>query len=258
MGKQGTADKRQRRERGSINPDDIIRGAFDLAEQISVDNLSMPLLSKHLDVGVTSIYWYFRKKDDLLNAMTDRVLLEHNFIAPFVDASHWRRSLLDHAYEMRETFMGNPLLTDLVLIRGALSTKVRRLAVLGMEQAVESLVKAGLSEEDAYNTYSAVSLHVRGAVVLARLADKTRVLQDSSGDDTPTVIDETSTPVLVRVTARGRRLLASDEQDFQYGLDCLLDHAETLIRQSKSPSRSARRPRPVRKVSTAQRRNAAR
>ena len=74
MAKQATAEKRQRRERGSINPDDIIKGAFELAEEVGIDNLSMPLLGKHLGVGVTSIYWYFRKKDDLLNAMTDRAL----------------------------------------------------------------------------------------------------------------------------------------------------------------------------------------
>ena len=74
VAKQATAEKRQRRERGSINPDDIIKGAFELAEEVGIDNLSMPLLGKHLGVGVTSIYWYFRKKDDLLNAMTDRAL----------------------------------------------------------------------------------------------------------------------------------------------------------------------------------------
>ena len=55
MAKQATAEKRQRRERGSINPEDIISGAFELAEQVSIDNLSMPLLGKHLGVGVTSI-----------------------------------------------------------------------------------------------------------------------------------------------------------------------------------------------------------
>ena len=79
MAKQATAEKRQRRERGSINPDDIIKGAFELAEDVGIDNLSMPLLGKHLGVGVTSIYWYFRKKDDLLNAMTDRALKQYVF-----------------------------------------------------------------------------------------------------------------------------------------------------------------------------------
>lgn len=82
MAKQPVAEKRQRRERGSINPDDIIDGAFELAERIGVDNLSMPLLGKHLGVGVTSIYWYFRKKDDLLNAMTTRALRQYVFATP--------------------------------------------------------------------------------------------------------------------------------------------------------------------------------
>ena len=82
MAKQATAAKRPRRERGSINPDDSIKGAFELAEQVSIDNLSMPLLGKHLGVGVTSIYWYFRKKDDLLNAMTDRALRQYVFATP--------------------------------------------------------------------------------------------------------------------------------------------------------------------------------
>ena len=93
MAKQATAEKRQRRERGSINPDDIIKGAFELAEDVGIDNLSMPLLGKHLGVGVTSIYWYFRKKDDLLNAMTDRALKQYVFATPYVEAKDWRETL---------------------------------------------------------------------------------------------------------------------------------------------------------------------
>ena len=133
MAKQATADKRQRRERGSINPDDIISGAFELAEQVSIDNLSMPLLGKHLGVGVTSIYWYFRKKDDLLNAMTDRALSKYVFATPYVEASDWRETLRNHARLMRKTFMGNPILCDLILIRAALSPKAARVGAQEME-----------------------------------------------------------------------------------------------------------------------------
>jgi AcrR family transcriptional regulator len=127
VAKQATAEKRQRRERGSINPDDIISGAFELAEQVSIDNLSMPLLGKHLGVGVTSIYWYFRKKDDLLNAMTDRALRKYVFATPYVEAKDWRETLRNHARSMRKTFMGNPILCDLILIRSALSPRAARL-----------------------------------------------------------------------------------------------------------------------------------
>src|ERR1700741_5075525 len=101
VAKQATADKRQRRERGSINPEDIIAGAFELAEQVSIDNLSMPLLGKHLGVGVTSIYWFFLKKDYLLNAMTHRALREFVVATPYVEAKDWRESLANHARTMR-------------------------------------------------------------------------------------------------------------------------------------------------------------
>lgn len=74
--------KRKRRERGAISVEEILSGAFDVAAAVSIDNLSMPQLAKHLDVGVTSIYWYFRRKDDLLDAMTDRALDEYDFTAP--------------------------------------------------------------------------------------------------------------------------------------------------------------------------------
>src|SRR6202046_4673838 len=117
LARQAVADKRQRRERGSISVDEIINGAFEVAEEVSVDGLSMPLLAKHLDVGVTSIYWYFRKKDDLLNAMTDRALGQYDFATPFVEGQDWQDSLRDHARKMRQTFRDNPILCDLFLIR---------------------------------------------------------------------------------------------------------------------------------------------
>ena len=96
MPKQVT-EKRQRRERGSINPHDIIEGAFELAETVGIDNLSMPVLGRHLGVGVTSIYWYFRKKDDLLNAMTDRAFKQYVFATPYIEANDWRETLGNHA-----------------------------------------------------------------------------------------------------------------------------------------------------------------
>lgn len=232
VAKQATADKRQRRERGSINPDDIITGAFELAEQVSIDNLSMPLLGKHLGVGVTSIYWYFRKKDDLLNAMTDRALSKYVFATPYVEADDWRETLRNHARLMRKTFMGNPILCDLILIWSALSPRAARLGAQEMERAIANLVQAGLSPEDAFDTYAAVSLHVRGSVVLHRLNERhqsadsgPRALEDAME------IDPQTTPLIARVTGKGHRIATPDEANFEYGLNCILDHAGRLIEE---------------------------
>ena len=233
VAKQATAEKRQRRERGSINPDDIIKGAFELAENVGIDNLSMPLLGKHLGVGVTSIYWYFRKKDDLLNAMTDRALKQYVCATPYVEAKDWRETLRNHARTMRKTFLGNPILCDLILIRSALSPRAAKLGVVAVEKAIESLAEAGLSPEDAFDTYSAVSVHVRGSVVLQRLYDKNRS-NDGAGDFEETmVIDTETTPLMAKLTREGHRIGASDEQNFEYGLECILDHADRLIEETR-------------------------
>ncbi|KUI24694.1 TetR family transcriptional regulator [Mycobacterium sp. IS-1742] len=240
MARQATAEKRQRRERGSINPEDIIKGAFELAEDVSVDNLSMPLLGKHLGVGVTSIYWYFRKKDDLLNAMADRALRQIAFEVPYVDAANWRESLHSHAHNMRKTFLASPILCDLVLIRGALSAKALRLGLEQIEAAVSGLVGAGLSPEDAFDTYSAVSVHVRGSVVLARLYEKTRSLESSEFrlDDSSTIDPET-TPLMAELSGKGHHVGVPNDVNFEYGLNCILDHAARLIDENGKPAKKA-------------------
>lgn len=240
MAKQATAEKRQRRERGSINPDDIISGAFELAEQVSIDNLSMPLLGKHLGVGVTSIYWYFRKKDDLLNAMADRALRQYVFATPYVEAKDWRETLRNHARSMRKTFLGNPILADLILIRSALSPRAAKMGVQEVEKAISSLVEAGLSPEDAFDTYSAMSVHVRGSVVLQRLGDKNLSGEEAHGDIDDTMsIDPETAPLLAAVTQKGHHLSAADDRNFEFGLECILDHAGRLIEQNNKRARKA-------------------
>ena len=138
-------EQRRRRERGSINADEIVTGAFEVAAEVSLDNLSMPMLAKHLGVGVTSLYWYFRKKDDLLDAMADRALHEYNYTDPSIDAENWRESLRKHAQTMRQTFHNDPVLCDLILIRGTYSRGAARNALEKIESPVAALVQAGLS-----------------------------------------------------------------------------------------------------------------
>ncbi|MGX1809142.1 TetR/AcrR family transcriptional regulator [Nocardia sp. NPDC055321] len=223
--------RRRRRERGSLNPEDIIDGAFELAERVSIDGLSMPLLGRHLDVGVTSIYWYFRKKDDLLNAMTDRALRRYVYAAPFpaVDPNDWHESLARLARTMRSTFLSNPLLCDLILIRSALSQDAARLGAEQVERTVASLVQAGLSIDNAIDIYSAVNLHVQGSVVLQRLHDRNQELSEASAYYDVIRIDPVTTPLLSAAMADGRQSGAPDEKNFERGLQCILDRATQLI-----------------------------
>ena len=204
------ASQRQRRERGSISVEEILTGAFDVAAQVSIDNLSMPVLARHLAVGVTSIYWYFRRKDELLDAMTDRALAQYEFTVPDIDASNWREALRNHARNMRRQFLEEPVLCDLVLIRGHYGMRALHGALHEIERPVAALVEAGLTPEQAVKTYGAISVHSRGSVVLQRLQQKTEGFpaQRSNGN---------------------RYIGFADDIDFDNILDSILDHAQHLI-----------------------------
>ncbi len=113
-----------------------------------------------------------------------------------------------------------------------------------VEKAIGSLVEAGLSPEDAFDTYSAVSVHVRGSVVLQRLREKNQAADDGPGDIADTCRSiPTATPLLALVTEKGHHIGAADEKNFEFGLECILDHAGRLIDASKKPREEAPRKR---------------
>lgn len=210
MARTRTGGTRQRRDRGSISTDEILNGAMELAQDVSIESLSMPQLAKHLGVGVTSIYWYFRRKDDLLDAMTDRALERFEFTVPTIAASNWRASLRDHALTMRRRFRADPILCDLVLIRGQYGHRAMHGALQKLAQPIGALIEAGLSAEQAAETYGAISVHIRGSVVLERLQERTEGFPTQRTDG-------------------GRYIGFADDIDFGYILDSILDHAEAII-----------------------------
>ena len=155
---------RRRRQRGSINAEEIIAGAFEVARRESLDQLSMPALAEHLGVGVTSIYWYFRKKDDLLNAMTD-VAVDTFFreMPPLPDDKPWQEIVYGYFRDSRNVHRNDQILSDLLLIRTATYTRYATRRVFEQEEEVISrLVDAGFTTENALMVFNAASIYTRG------------------------------------------------------------------------------------------------
>jgi hypothetical protein len=115
---------------------------------------------------------------------------------------------------MRREFLNNPILCDLLFIRGHYGAPALQGALQKIEQPIAALVEAGLTPEQAVETYGAISVHTRCSVVLQRIQDNT--------EGFPTQRD-----------AGNRYIGLADEIDFDYILDSILDHAETLITLSR-------------------------
>ncbi|OBG86531.1 TetR family transcriptional regulator [Mycobacterium sp. E802] len=218
------AGGRRRRERGSISVDEILRGAFEMADEVSIDNLSMPQLARHLDVGVTSIYWYFRRKDELLDAMTERVLLDYDLSVLSIEADTWRESLRAHAHRMRDMFKSNPIVCDLLLIRGTRGIPAARTALEKIEHPVAALVAAGLTAKQAFDTYTAIAVLVRSSAVLQRLQSRSADVHFPR-EYWEQVIDPDEMPLIASIPGRGYRIGMADDINFDHILDSILDRA---------------------------------
>lgn len=224
--------KRERRRRGSITAEDIINGAFELASEVSIGGLSMPLLAKHLGVGVTSIYWYFRKKEELLDAMTDRATKQYHFVTPFVGDETWMDGLRNHFRKMRQVFQENPVLCDLILMRsGEISPEATHATVEKLETVVGTMVEAGFSSEDAFDVYLALSVHTRGSVILDHL--NTIKLSEGAMRATGVTTDQ---PLLHALQAKGHTLAGLD---FEFTLDAIIARAEKLLEQDRARAQHA-------------------
>lgn len=222
---------RQRRERGSISAEEIINGALELATDVTVDGLSMPALAKRLDLGVTSIYWYFRSKDSLLDAMTDRALQEFNIAMPLADSTKWDEGLRQHARAEIEFFRANPVLSDLLLMNfGTHGTQDNKEAFQRLEAIIATLVDTGFEPAAAMDTFYSLEVHTRGIAVYERRQALGGQAVAKAMVDT---VDPHSTPLLADLLASGYEIGRTSDRIFEVGLDALIDRARRVLRASK-------------------------
>jgi AcrR family transcriptional regulator len=225
---------RQRRERGSITPEEIIKGAFAVADRDSLDNLSMPELARHLGVGVTSVYWYFRKKDDLIQTMSDQAIRTvHSQLPQPGDPAQWRAFLAGYCRKMREVYLANDTIADLVLVRTrSYSLSATHLTYQGVEDALAMLVKAGFTPLTAWNLYSALSIYTRGIIISERIQ---RMNNAPSLDDRQIkLLEPEKMPLLTTlVEEESISLSMVGDDNFEYGLEAMLETFERQLQAAK-------------------------
>lgn len=221
---------RRRRQRGSINAEEIIAGAFDVARRVSLDQLSMPALAEHLDVGVTSIYWYFRKKEDLLNAMTDVAVDAYiQQVPPVPDDKPWQDVIYSFFHDSREAHREDQILSDLILIRTSTYTPNATRRIFELEEAVIGrLVDAGFTTENALMVFNAASVYTRGMIIHDRLL---RLSNAPTLDERQRRITDWSAMPLLGSLVDRHPLAGTTDADFEFGMARLISGFEALLRE---------------------------
>ncbi|MFG1924555.1 TetR/AcrR family transcriptional regulator [Cryptosporangium sp. NPDC048952] len=160
---------RTRRARGSINPGDIIAGAFEFYRETPIEQWSIPQLATHLDVGVTSIYWYFRTKRELVAAMTEAALTSFYERMPPLRGDDWEELLRNFFLDFHGLLASDDLACDLI---------VRQIGVPGADLSAQSwpraqelfaaLEKAGLPAPLVQHAFFTLSVFTQGYLLVER------------------------------------------------------------------------------------------
>lgn len=230
--------RRQRRKRGSIRAEDIVAGAFEVAARDSIDQLSMPSLAEHLDVAVTSIYWYFRKKDELLNAMLDEAVEKEHRMMPAAEPDEpWQDYLRRRFSVMRQTHLEDEVLSDLLYVRTSSYTpRATHQVMEDLEGSVRKLVDSGFTPDDALMCLNALGTYTRGIVVVERSLRRSHAPTLDSRQRRMT--DWRDLPLLDSLSEQ-RPLAGTTDADFEFAVNAMLLGFEAVLAGSKAGAPAA-------------------
>jgi AcrR family transcriptional regulator len=135
--------------------------------------MSMPQVARELGVGVTSVYWYFRSRDELVCALADRVTAQF-YAGLDTDAGppgddrvlHYFRTFWSRLREnplWREVFISSFRRT----VGNSLEASIRAAQV--HQGQIRRMTDAGLSVGDATNAHTILSAYTRGYVLVEHL-----------------------------------------------------------------------------------------
>ena len=143
-----------------LQPNTVIRAALDLLNEVGVDGLTTRKLAERLGVQQPALYWHFRNKRALLDALAEAMLAEnHTHSVPRAD-DDWRSFLIGNARSFRQAL--------LAYRDGARIHAGTRPGAPQMETAdaqLRFLCEAGFSAGDAVNALMTISYFTVGAAI---------------------------------------------------------------------------------------------
>jgi AcrR family transcriptional regulator len=161
----------RRRARGSLNPQRILDEARKIIEVEGLHQLSFPRLAKKLNVGATSLYWYFSSKDELLAGLVDAVTREMYVRLDPIGDGPWDEELITYHMRFRALLVESPVYRDIFAFHAQtlfLRSRMAPFIVSNIEDNVRLLVGAGLSPDDAARAFNAFSVYTRAFVIVER------------------------------------------------------------------------------------------
>ena len=135
-----------RRPRGSLDRATVATAALELIETRGVEELTMRSLAAHIGCGTMTLYRYVQDRDDLLEAVVERLITELDVPSVIAQSGDdWRVGFQNLMSAYRELAFRRPRAFELLALAPYESGPV----LPHLEQTVSFFQQTGLSEQDS-------------------------------------------------------------------------------------------------------------
>lgn len=195
----------------------IIEVALDLLNEVGVDGLTTRLLAGRLGVQQPALYWHFKNKRALLDAMNDEIMARGRMRRLPLPGEGWQDFLRQNARSFRDALIAY---RDSARVHAGAEADPGDLAQVDQQYAF--LVEAGLSPPAAMELLISIGRYTVGCV-LQEQADHPKSQSRAARLDAAAV----TYPRLGEALAHHRR--SGHAGLFEAGLDLLIDGAAARI-----------------------------
>jgi TetR/AcrR family tetracycline transcriptional repressor len=145
--------------RNTLSRAGIVDAALAFIDADGLEAVTMPKLAQRLGVGTMSLYRHVQDKDDLIEAVAERVM--RDIQVPAGDADDWEGRVVGYLRALRNAALTHPALSRILAERGLTIGPVFD----QLEELHGILVAAGFRETDAVRTFYSLLTYVFGFVI---------------------------------------------------------------------------------------------
>ncbi len=212
----------------AIEREKIIDAAMTLLRDVGLDQFTTRRLAERLGVQQPALYWHFKSKSALLDALNEEMLARYHKHRVPAPGETWDQFAASNARSFRDAMLA---VRDGARINAG--TRPQASQFSDAEKQLELYVQAGFSGEEAFNISIALARYVVG-FVLEEQDERERTEEDGRGSDGDPLAEVAPYPILSEVL---KPLLdggsINTEGVFEGGLAYLIDGCRQSLARRK-------------------------
>ena len=208
--------------RPSLNRSTVVQAALNLLKKVGLDGLTTRSLATELGVKSPALYWHFRNKQELLDAMAD-AMVSRAGMGPPLPGEPWPMWLARRARAYRASLLAYRDSARIVTEAQQLS-----LATLqSLNDELQAMVNLGFDPVQALRTITALTNYVDGFVLQEQSSRQPSANHPVTPESLAAFFREGKAAPLLVAFAQGGSPYS--EESFEYGLRALIEGCATEL-----------------------------